>query len=287
MKVEIESVFTHIQNLRPSSVAIVTRSLRSWEEWEDGEKVIRFKLEDGADRFASALVGISHVPILASEINERIEEISECEMCVVAGEPYYGLLMIGKTVMNAGYKGHLFLEISNDEAQQEQKAGIAARNAERIGATSLLANFVYLTKKRGQTKSINFPLSTATAESTIAPVTKPLIEGKVRSVVLTKVERSSEARRKCIDAHGACCSLCGFDFSATFGKEGEGLIHVHHLNQICESEGEREVDPVTDLVPVCPNCHFFIHSRKPMYSLEEVRGKLEGRVATRSLSPFA
>jgi predicted HNH restriction endonuclease len=38
---------------------------------------------------------------------------------------------------------------------------------------------------------------------------------------------------------------------------------------------EYVVDPVADLRPVCPNCHAVLHSRRPAYSIEEVRGLLE------------
>jgi predicted HNH restriction endonuclease len=34
---------------------------------------------------------------------------------------------------------------------------------------------------------------------------------------------------------------------------------VHHLNPISQTEGEHEVDPVNDLIPLCSNCHSMIH----------------------------
>ena len=45
------------------------------------------------------------------------------------------------------------------------------------------------------------------------------------------------------------------------------------------SEVGREyvVDPVTDLRPVCPNCHAVLHARKPAYSIEDVRELLGQR----------
>ncbi len=50
-----------------------------------------------------------------------------------------------------------------------------------------------------------------------------------------------------------------------------GFIHVHHLKPQSSRGGEYEIDPVLDLVPVCPNCHAVMHRRRETpYSLEEV-----------------
>jgi predicted HNH restriction endonuclease len=60
-----------------------------------------------------------------------------------------------------------------------------------------------------------------------------------------------------------------------YGPEVEGFIHVHHLRALSDLAREYVVDPVADLRPVCPNCHAVLHSRRPAYSIEEVRGLLE------------
>jgi len=31
------------------------------------------------------------------------------------------------------------------------------------------------------------------------------------------------------------------------------------------------INPLTDLIPVCPNCHSIIHLKTPPYSVEEVQ----------------
>ena len=45
--------------------------------------------------------------------------------------------------------------------------------------------------------------------------------------------------------------------------------HVHHLYPL--AEGERDVNPITDLRPVCPSCHGMIHWFRPMLTIEEAR----------------
>jgi 5-methylcytosine-specific restriction protein A len=98
-----------------------------------------------------------------------------------------------------------------------------------------------------------------------------LFEGSVRQVLVNAYERNSEARRKCIAAHGTTCCICGFSFGVVYGEVAEGYIHVHHLRPLSEVGGEYEVNPVEDLRPVCPNCHAVLHLGGRCRSIEEVR----------------
>jgi 5-methylcytosine-specific restriction enzyme A len=102
-----------------------------------------------------------------------------------------------------------------------------------------------------------------------------LTEGEVHQVILTVRERNPDARRLCIEHYGATCRVCGMDFLATYGEEARGCVQVHHIDPPADSEGEREVDPVNDLNPVCPNCHAVIHRRRPPFTIDEVRDMLE------------
>lgn len=102
-----------------------------------------------------------------------------------------------------------------------------------------------------------------------------LTEGEVYRVNLNIHERNSEARRLCLEHYGHTCRVCGMDFLATYGEEALGCVQVHHIDPLADSEGEREVDPVKDLNPVCPNCHAVIHRRRPPFTIDEVRAMLE------------
>jgi putative restriction endonuclease len=108
----------------------------------------------------------------------------------------------------------------------------------------------------------------------IAATTAPLVEGAICRVSVNSYERNPEARRRCIEAHGTNCCICGFNFGAAYGEVAEGYIHVHHLRPLSEVGGEYVVDPVADLRPVCPNCHAVLHRRIPAFSIEEVGGFL-------------
>ncbi|PKG44170.1 HNH endonuclease [Psychroflexus sp. MES1-P1E] len=68
-------------------------------------------------------------------------------------------------------------------------------------------------------------------------------------------ERDKDARKRCIDHFGAKCNVCGLDFQEKYGEIGAGFIHVHHKVEISTIGKEYSVNPKTDLIPVCPNCH--------------------------------
>ena len=87
------------------------------------------------------------------------------------------------------------------------------------------------------------------------------VEGEQETVTTTKYERNPQARAACLAYHGYTCKICGMSFEKTYGPEFKDIIEVHHivpLNQIGESY---VVDPIKDLIPVCPNCHAAIHSK--------------------------
>ncbi|HQZ65383.1 MAG TPA: HNH endonuclease [Planctomycetaceae bacterium] len=86
-----------------------------------------------------------------------------------------------------------------------------------------------------------------------------LTEGEIQQTLRTFRSRSSIARQACISKHGTSCSVCGMDFGETYGPECTGYIEVHHRDPLSTASGPRSVNPYTDLVPVCPNCHRAAH----------------------------
>lgn len=86
-----------------------------------------------------------------------------------------------------------------------------------------------------------------------------LPEGAKKTVVVNRYERNRQARRKCLAHHGTACVVCGIDFGVAYDGIADGFIHVHHITPISAIGVEYELDPITDLVPVCPNCHAMLH----------------------------
>jgi hypothetical protein len=98
------------------------------------------------------------------------------------------------------------------------------------------------------------------------------MEGAQRVILTNRYERNPKARARCIAVHGSACQVCGFDFGIAFGEEFSGKIEVHHIKPISEIGEEYVVDPVRDLVPVCPNCHMMLHSKSDgVYSINEIK----------------
>ena len=102
-----------------------------------------------------------------------------------------------------------------------------------------------------------------------------LREGATRTVTVSAFERNPEARRRCIEAHGTSCVVCGFNFGKFYGEYAEGYIHVHHLNPLSVQRDDHEIDPVRDLRPVCPNCHAVIHLRSSCLTIDEAREMIQ------------
>lgn len=101
---------------------------------------------------------------------------------------------------------------------------------------------------------------------------KIYIDGGKKQVTVNSYERNLAARKECIKANGCKCMICGFDFGEFYGDEFYGKIHIHHINPLYLYKEANELNPKTDLVPVCPNCHMVIHSKKNgVYSITEVK----------------
>jgi 5-methylcytosine-specific restriction protein A len=78
-----------------------------------------------------------------------------------------------------------------------------------------------------------------------------------------RYERSRVNRAACLAIHGDRCCVCGMRFEEDYGIRGKGFIHVHHLAPVSTIGPDHIVNPRTDLVPVCPNCHAMLHRTVP------------------------
>ncbi len=93
-------------------------------------------------------------------------------------------------------------------------------------------------------------------------VSEPHKEGKILQYYTTKYERNANNRKLAICAHGTKCMVCGFDFEKVYGELGKDYIEVHHVTPLSNIDEEREINPITDLVCVCANCHRMLHRHK-------------------------
>lgn len=102
-------------------------------------------------------------------------------------------------------------------------------------------------------------------------------EGTMRVVQITKYERNPVYRKLCLDHFGSFCQICGEDLEKKYGSIASGLIEVHHIEPVSEYTNPKVINPISDLVPVCPNCHAILHRRKPAYTPEEIKEMINRR----------
>jgi predicted HNH restriction endonuclease len=112
-------------------------------------------------------------------------------------------------------------------------------------------------------------------EAIVYPEESPSVgtysEGNSKRVSVNVYERNPKAKRDCIAVYGTACSVCGFRFDEHYGEIGKEFIHIHHLEMISTLGVNYIVNPITDLRPVCPNCHAMIHKRNPPFTIEELK----------------
>ena len=100
-----------------------------------------------------------------------------------------------------------------------------------------------------------------------------LSEGKQSKRYVTTYERNPKYRKQCIAIHGDSCFGCGFNFGKFYGEYAEGYIHVHHIIPVSVLEGPKFINPETDLVPLCANCHSVVHRKKDeTLSIDKLKG---------------
>ena len=88
-------------------------------------------------------------------------------------------------------------------------------------------------------------------------------EGDVQRVETNRYERNPLNRKLCLAAKGYDCTICGMNFERTYGEIGRQFIHVHHVVPVSQLGSGYVINPLKDLVPVCPNCHAMLHRKNP------------------------
>lgn len=98
-----------------------------------------------------------------------------------------------------------------------------------------------------------------------------LPEGSKLQVMVNRYERDRRNRAAALAIHGHACMACRVELGDRYGATASGLIEVHHTTPVSRLGPNYIIDPRTDLVPLCPNCHAVAHRRSPPYTLHELR----------------
>lgn len=111
-------------------------------------------------------------------------------------------------------------------------------------------------------------------EEVLSADQEAMTEGAVKLTVIRQRERNPRNRLLCLRIHGAICKICDLDPSKLYSDAGS-IIEVHHLQPLSLTGEPRQYDPATDLIPLCPNCHRAVHTKRPVpWTPEELKGKL-------------
>jgi 5-methylcytosine-specific restriction enzyme A len=164
-----------------------------------------------------------------------------------------------QALIDAGY-AH---EISMEALVLRRRFAPLFTKEERAEARRRLRGLPTHTKRRRVRPSNLFP--------ELARAGVPYREGAVMRVLVNAHERNSAARKACIARHGCRYAVCDLSFESRYGAIGRDFIHVHHRKPLAGVRAEYTVDPVRDLVPVCPNCHAMLHTEEPPMSIEDLK----------------
>ena len=112
-----------------------------------------------------------------------------------------------------------------------------------------------------------------TQTKSVIPEPKPFdkLEGKKYESSVTRYERDRGNRKACIAHYGYVCQVCDMNFEQVYGELGKEFIEVHHLRPV--SQGECQVNPINDLIPLCSNCHSMIHRQEDVSDWKGLREK--------------
>lgn len=100
------------------------------------------------------------------------------------------------------------------------------------------------------------------------------LEGGVKYYYGKHYERNAKNRKAAIEIHGLNCFTCGFNFEEVYGERGKDFIEVHHIKPLSTLENLVEINPETDLVPLCANCHRMVHRRQDdVWGVEDLKRK--------------
>lgn len=137
-----------------------------------------------------------------------------------------------------------------------------------LGRFRYISHYGYQPRKFSL-QALDIPLDDAEKIDTVKE--DEFTEGEEKTRIQTNYERNPKLRAEALKYHGAKCIACGFDFYEKYGEHGEGFIEIHHLYPLSSYEGKEIVNPKTDMVPLCSNCHRMVHRNKKLLSIEELK----------------
>jgi len=201
------------------------------------------------DLFFIAMVGTKNNGIFSSGIIESLEKNVISEFNKTRTNKMYGNISV---LLNPKKENILSVKTLNEVFPKDkypkliwepQKSGIRIVDDIHEPLMKLWVEFI-------NSQNINYRY-----------IKREYLEGNEQQKLYTYKERNSAARDECIKHYGYKCQICEKSMYDLYGDIGKELIHVHHINFISKTSGRYKIDPIKDLIAVCPNCHSILHRK--------------------------
>jgi 5-methylcytosine-specific restriction enzyme A len=262
-----------------NAIILVWNPEKGWKDFENDLKLYRTS--------ENPLIIDWNVKTIKTMINDKV-------FIYVSGIQNKGIFASGK-VVQLPYKkdNQYFIDIEIDKLVDPENDSILSRNSLPTELTSKHSNI--LRSSGSSVITDNNIISAIDNEwdkvfqsqnlyETILKeydknIEKEYREGKIKEVISKIRERDYSARIKCLEFYKSYkCQICEFDFEKTYGEIGKEFIHVHHINQHSSFQGEHLINPINDLIPVCPNCHAMIHRSNEPLSIDNLKSLISKRL---------
>lgn len=87
-----------------------------------------------------------------------------------------------------------------------------------------------------------------------------------------RIERNRRLIAKVKQHHGYKCQICSFEFEKVYGEVGRNYIEAHHLVPLSQLKDQKvSLNPKTDFVVLCANCHRVVHRLGDVRDLDSLR----------------
>lgn len=223
-------------------------------------------------------------PQNSKDISSKIKEIrADVSNAMMAGPSLWNLyseIEIGDQVITtAKGKRECVFEITGDYVFDRENSILGYSHQRSAALTDIDPQTLWLASDSSVAEGENVRWTLSKCKGTKRSDEIVYSEGKRYSVSSTAIERDDSARKKCIEHFGYSCQVCSINFEKEYGEMGKEYIHVHHRVDIAYTDGEHIIDPIKDLIPLCPNCHAMVHTDKPAMSIKKLKMTYETRHA--------
>jgi 5-methylcytosine-specific restriction protein A len=172
---------------------------------------------------------------------------------------------------------HSFPDVDLWNAKWKTFSAQLSRGQLDVNTGDARADMQHLVKWTGRLAAALFALMPLQAEEEPDGQLAGYPEGAKTTVTVNRYERDRRNRAAALAIHGYRCKGCDHLMSDEYGDVAASLIEVHHTTPVHTLGPGYLINPESDLIPLCPNCHSVAHTRNPPLSVDEIKAARNGR----------